>query len=325
MCHPDVIPRWLEGLQIITMSPHFARSITAVLLTGVIGACSTDKKPAADTTTVLPAAANQPAVTSVNTGWQDTISGPALVLPVTDNSAAVSIVLPMMNDSMLSRDSTVSGDSLLGTTVDLFDRSGPAGVAQLSSRGQSAPAEGCLAWPVLSLRDPITKAWQVGFKAGIAASIPLDSLEGAASADSVLITTELARLASALPASNDPAFQGLPFSVRKAYRTKQNILIGDIVRKINEEANPREEHLLLIAEPNPTDRAHYVTVFHSRAAGSEEAVRTSDVLAAIQFVRNKRTALVVSFGYENGNRAVLIERMSNNNWKVTWRSAYTGC
>ena len=325
MCHPGVIPRWLEGLQITTMSPHFARSITALLLIGVIEACTRDKKPSADTTAVSPTPANLPAVPFVNTGWQDSISGPALILPVTDNSAAVSIVLPMMNDSILSHDSTVSADSLRGTTIDLFDRSGPAGSAHLSSRAQSSPAEGCLAWPVLSLREPTAKPWQVGFKAGAALSIPLDSLETATSSDSVSITTELARLASALPASNDPAFQGLPFSVRKAYRAKQGILIGDIVRKINEEANPREEHLLLIAEPNPSDRAHYVTVFHSRAAGSEEAVRTSDILAVVQFVRNKRVALVVSFGYENGNRAALIERVSNRYWKVTWRSAYTGC
>ncbi len=325
MCHPDAIPRWLEGLQITTMSPHFARSITAVLLVGAIGACRTDKRPSADTTAVSSTPANLPAVPSVNTGWQDSISGPILVLPVADNSAAASIVLPMMNDSVLSHDSTVNADALRGTTIDLFDRSGPAGSAQLSARAQSSTAEGCLAWPVLSLREPTAKAWQAGFKTGAAVSIPLDSLETVTPADSVSITTELARLASALPASNDPAFQGLPFSVRKAYRTKQNTLVGDIVRKINEEANPREEHLLLIAEPNPSDRAHYVTVFHSRAAGSEEAVRTSEVLAAVQFVRNKRAALVVSFGYENGNRAALIERMSNNSWKVTWRSAYTGC
>jgi hypothetical protein len=307
------------------MSPHFARLMTAVFVVAVIEACSTDKSPAVDTTAVSPATVNQPTVPSINTGWQDSISGPALVLPVADNSAAVSIVLPMMNDSTLSRDSTVTADPLIGTKIDLFDRSGPAGSAQLSSRGQSSPAEGCLAWPVMALREPVAKVWQAGFKSGVAQSIPMDSLESSTPADSLFITTELARLASALPASNDPSFQGLPFSVKKAYRTKQGILIGDIVRKINEEANPREEHLLLIAEPNSSDRARYVTVFHSRAAGSEEAVRTSDVLAAVQFIRNKRAALVISFGYENGNRVALIERLPNGSWKVTWRSAYTGC
>lgn len=307
------------------MSPHFARFTTALSLVAITQACSTDKKPAADTTAAPPPAANEAAAPPINTGWRDSISGPVLVLPVADNSAAVSIVLPMMNDSTLFHDSTVTADALLGTKVDLFDRAGPANSAQLSSRAQSSPAEGCLAWPVLALREPVAKPWQVGFKAGVAVSIPMDSLESSTPSDSLFLTTELARLASALPAPNDASFQGLPFSVKKAYRTKQGILVGDIVRKINEEANPREEHLLLIAEPNPSDRAHYVTVFHSRAAGSEEAVRTSDVLAAVQFIRNKREAFVISFGYENGNRIALIERLSDGNWKVTWRSAYTGC
>ena len=281
-----------------------------------------------DTTAVSPATVSQPLNAPVNTGWRDSVAGPALVLPVADNSAAVSIVLPMMNDSTLSHASAVNADAFPGMSIDLFDRAGAAGTAQLSSQAQASPTEGCLAWPVLALRRPAVKSWQAGFKTGVAVPVPLDSLEGAAPADSLFITTELARLASALPASNDPAFQGLPFSVRKAYRSKQGsipMLIGDIVRKINEEANPREEHLLIIAEPGASDRSHYDAVFHSRAAGSEEAVRTSDVLAAVQFIRSKRVALVVSFGYENGNRAALIERLPNGSWKVTWRSAYTGC
>lgn len=310
------------------MSPQFARLIATVSLITVVGACTTDKKPPVDTTAVSHTAVNQPLNAPVNTGWRDSVAGPALILPVADNSAAVSIVLPMMNDSTLSHASAVSADAFLGMSIDLFDRSGAAGAAQLSSQAQASPTEGCLAWPVLALRHPAVKAWQAGFKTGVAAPVPLDSLEGAAPADSLFITTELARLASALPASNDPAFQGLPFSVRKAYRSKQGsipILIGDIVRKINEEANPREEHLLIIAEPGAADRSHYDAVFHSRAAGSEEAVRTTDVLAAVQFIRSKRVALVVSFGYENGNRAALIERLPNDSWKVTWRSAYTGC
>jgi hypothetical protein len=234
----------------------------------------------------------------------------------------------MMNDSTLAHDSTGNADRLLGMSVDLFDRSGPAGSAQLSSRTASAAGEGCISWPALAFRQPSARSWSVGFKTGLASSIPLDSLESATSADSVFVTTELARLASALPASNDPAFQGLPFAVRKAYRSKSaptSILVGDIVRKINEEANPREEHLLIIAEPNGADRAHYVTAFHSRAAGAEELVRTSDVLAAVQFVRNRHVALVVSFEYESGSRVTLIERNMNGNWRITWRSAYTGC
>src|SRR6476659_9380890 len=46
-----VIPRWLEGLQITTMSPHRARFITLLALAGAT-ACTTDKKPSSDDTSV---------------------------------------------------------------------------------------------------------------------------------------------------------------------------------------------------------------------------------------------------------------------------------
>jgi len=308
------------------MSPHRAHFVIAFALLIAVAACSPDKKPASgDSAAVSPAAVNQSLPVAVNTGWQDSVSGPALILPVADNSAAVSAVLPMMNDSTLSLAAPVSADSFQGMSVDLFDRSGAQGSVVLGRGIPSAVAEGCIAWPVLALREASLKTWQAGFKSGIAAAIPLDSLEGFTSSDSSSITAELARLASALPASNDPVFRGLPFYVRKAYRSKAgstSIVVGDIVRKINEEANPREEHLLLIAEPGSD--GHYTTVFHSRTAGSEEAVRTSDVLAAVRFNANKRDALVVSFDYENGTRVTLIERTPSG-WKVTWRSAYTGC
>ncbi len=311
------------------MSPHRARFLSAISLVAVAAACTADKKAAdTDTSAALPRPASVPSPGFVNTGWEDSVAGPAVFLPVPDNSAAALVVLPMMNDSTLSRDSSVTADPFLGMSVELFDRMGLAGSLQLKSRAQLPVAEGCLSWPVVAFDQTSAKNWRIGFKKGVAAPIPLDSLEGATSADSALITTELARLASALPASNDPAFQGLPFSVRKAYRSRAGstpLLVGDIVRKINEEANPREEHLLLIAEPNPSDRAHYATVFHSRAAGSEEVVRTSDVLAVIHFPKNKRDALMVSFEYENGSRIALIARSVNGTWRVTWRSAYTGC
>ena len=160
----------------------------------------------------------------------------------------------------------------------------------------------------------------------MATPVPLDSLEGASSADSVLVTTELARLASALPESNDAVFRGLPFNVKKAYRTKGGpigLLIGDVVRKINEEANPREEHFLIVAERSSGADGRYTTVFHSRAAGSEEVVRTNEILAVVRFVNGGNTAVIVSFEYENGGRLAFIEQTSEKVWKTSWRSAYT--
>jgi hypothetical protein len=233
----------------------------------------------------------------------------------------------MLSDSMTTGANAFSADSLTGMSFDLFGRSGSAGPVILSARDKSSGGEGCIVWPTATLEGKPRGAWRFGIKRGLASAISLDSLEGLRSVDSVQVTTELARLASTLVVSSDPAFEGLPFSVRKAYRGiagPKAILIGDVVRKINEEANPREEHLLIIAERDQGGTAGYTPVFYSRAAGSEEIVRTSEVLGAIKFL-NGRPAIIVSFDYENGGRIALIERVNDTTWRITWRSAFGGC
>lgn len=294
----------------------------------VMTSCTSDSKPAASdsiksdsqSTAAVP-------IPAVNTGWNEIEAGPVLLVAGSDNAATASVVNPMLNDSLLAAVSQTASDSLSGLAVDLFDRSGFVSTGRLGARTQVSASEGCLAWPVMSLAESNQKQWQAGFRKGVVTALGLDSLEGFSSADSMAVTAELARLASALPAAGDSAFQGLPFSVRKAYRTNSSqppLLIGDIVRKINEEANPREEHLLLVAEKAPSG-SQYRTVFHTRATGSEEQVQTTEILAAGRLVHSGKTIIVVSFGYENGNRVALIERSGNSQWRITWRSAYTGC
>ena len=241
-----------------------------------------------------------------------------------ENGASVALVLPFLTDSALAHDSLqASIDSISGMRFDFFDRSGSSGSGRLVS--QPVPsAVGCTAWPAMRV-EGAARSWRIGLRSGTVTPLPLDSLEKMVPADSLRITTELARLASALPASNDPAFQGLPFAVRKAYRSvTDSTLIGDIVRKINEEANPREEHLLLIAEPSRSGDRSYAVGFSTRSAGSEDVVRTTDVLALVRFVDGGNPALFVSFEYADGARIALIEKL-NGRWRLSWRSAYAGC
>lgn len=311
------------------MSPRSTKFFLACSLIAALSGCKSDKA-SSNSDSIAAIAVTSPAVVSApaNPGWDEAQAGPALFLPVSDNAAAAAVVNPMLTDSVVAGSSEAAADSLAGLSVELFDRTGLIGTARLSQRAPASVAEGCIAWPVMMLSESNQKQWQVGFRKGIVTPLPLDSLEGFSSADSMAATTELARLASALPATSDSAFQGLPFSVRKAYRANTSqpvLLIGDIVRKINEEANPREEHILLIAEKNNVSVSPYQTVFHSRAAGSEEQVRTTEILAAGRLVHGGETILVVSFGYENGSRVALIERSGDSQWRITWRSAYTGC
>ena len=294
----------------------------AVLL---IGCKDKKRSTAADTAapaTAVAASGNSP---SLNAGWDASEAGPIVMLA---DSAGIqaSVVLPSLTDSMVSLISGAQLDSAARGSVDLFDRSGAKGTVSIAARVPATATEGCTMWPTATLHG-VTTPWRVGFIKGVAQSLPLDSLEGVSAADSVMITTQLARLASIISADSDPVYQGLPFSVRKAYRfndASTSILVGSVVRKINEEANPREEHILLIAEKSAST-VNYVTAFHTRAAGAEDMVRTSEILALVRFTRSMHTAMVVSFEYEDGGRVALIERTEAGTWKMTWRSAYTGC
>ena len=317
----------LEGLQITCMVLHRARFLLVCLVTVLVIGCRGDTRPstadsAASTTT---ATVPNPAL-PVNTGWQEDEAGPALLLSDSESTSIASVVLPMLSDSTAST-TVFSADSLTGMSFDLFGRPGSAGPVILTARDKSSGGEGCIVWPTATLEGKPQRTWRFGFKRGLASAIPLDSLEGLQSADSASVTTELARLASTLAVSSDPAFEGLPFSVRKAYRGTAGakaMLIGDVVRKINEEANPREEHLLVIAERDQASSAGYTPVFHSRAAGSEEIVRTSEILGAVKFLSG-RPAIIVSFDYENGSRIALVERVTDAAWRIVWRSAFGGC
>jgi hypothetical protein len=304
-------------------------SVATILLPLFLGvSCRGERKPApSDSAVVVAPSAVLPVPPVVNPGWNETAAGPVMLLAAGDLTTRASIVLPSVTDSTLSTASAFELDSLSSLPVDLFDRSGSAGSAILDIDHEAPVTENCPSWPVGTLKS-VSRHWRVGFRSERVKALPLDSLEGATPADSLATTTELARLASALPATGDPVFRGLPFAVRKAYRTNigaTTVLIGDVARTINEEANPREEHLLLIAEAPSGASSGYVTAFHSRVTGSEEIVRTSEILAAVQFVQGRTPAILVSFDYEDGGRVVLIERVGGASWKIKWQSAYTGC
>lgn len=262
----------------------------------------------------------------VNPGWNQA-AGPLIVLPDLGRPSVASVVLPLLTDSMLADTRMLHIDSLLGLRMDLYSRGGKVGESTLIVGADRPGAENCLHWPKAQLRDQALQEWKVGFVKNHTAAISLDSLEGMNGSDSVHVTTELARLASKQPESSDPDFQGLPFAVRKAYRFSVgsiSVLVGNIVRKINLEANPRDENILLIAERMKTERI-YQKVYYKRVAGSEDIVQTSEVLAAVMLMDSGRPFLVLSLEDAEGGRAALLERAGSGVWKITWRSAYTGC
>jgi hypothetical protein len=292
-------------------------------------ACGSDMKPSsADSLKAIsvPVPGNPPL--TVNTGWDESVAGQFMILSAADDGITAALVMPNETDSSMAQKKMFQIDALANTPVDLFNAAGAAGSSSIAINSQQLPSEGCLVWPAARLITKPSNAWSIGFPAGHAKSIQIDSVEKLPESDSVSITTELVKQASALSMNGDPAFRGLPFIVRKAYRLSMadtTALLGSIVRKINEEANPREEHLLLVVERNGRADSPYTVAYQNRTAGAEADVRTNAILAAVRFVKTNTPAIVLSFEYDDGGQIALLERVASHTWKITWRSAYTGC
>ena len=301
------------------------RFLTVISFLAIVACGGDEKKGASDSAVAPMSTTSQPPTPGINAGWDKTKNGPVILLSAPGGFTMV--VLPELTDSSLSATPTFMLDSLSNMPVDLFSRSGLAASATLLVASQRSNTDGCLSWPVGTLSPSPSKPWSAGFRTGVAVPLKLDSLEGMTSGDSSFVTTEIARVASAVAEGTDPTFRGLPFAVRRAYRFQfgtTSVLIGDVVRKINEEADPRVEHLLLVAERAGDAGSKYVVAFESRVAGAEDVVRTSEVLAAVRFAQGRPT-IIATFEYEDGSRLVLLERTSQKEWKITWRSAYAGC
>ena len=290
--------------------------------------CRGERKSAAsDTAAILPSPSAETATPSVNTGWDTTEAGPVMLLSGSESMANAAVVLPGLTDSALAAIPTLVLEPLSNMPVDLFSPAGLTGIAALVVSSQKLNPEGCVSWPTATLSPPPGREWRFAFRKGIATALPLDSLEGMTPADSSQVTIEIARIASVVAEGNDPAFRGLPFVVRRAYRFSlgsTSVVVADVVRKISEEANPREEHLLLVAERSTTGNGKYVAAFESRVAGSEEVIRTNEILGVVRFMRGK-PAIIVTFEYEEGGKIALLERTGEKQWRITWRSAYAGC
>jgi hypothetical protein len=313
------------------MHSHRRKRTTTVILgfCFLSVACAGDtKSSSADSVKAIAVPATNSSSLSINTGWDETSAGQFMILSAADDGITAALVMPNETDSSLAQKKTFQIDTLANTPVDLFNAGGSAGSSRIAVNPQQLPAEGCLVWPGVRLVSKPSSEWTVGFPGGHARSIQIDSVEKLGQSDSVSITTELVKQASAISINEDPVFRGLPFIVRKAYRLSMGdttVLIGSIVRKINEEANPREEHLLLMVEKNGRPNSPYRVTYQNRTAGAEADVRTNAILAAVRFLRTNTPAIVISFEYDDGGQIALLERVANQTWKITWRSAYTGC
>jgi hypothetical protein len=248
------------------------------------------------------------------------------------------VVSPQDADSTRADSVRVDDSTLRGLTLELLSRSGAAGEARVVAVGGTEWTHSrgaCTEWPSARLRPvsggapPVNVNWTVAFAKGRVEPVPLDSIEALPRPDSARLAADVTRLASALPNDTARAFRGVPFSVRRAYRFAipgAAALAADVVRTLNLEASPLEQHTLLIAERDSGDTdGRYRTVYYERRAGAEEAVESTDVLAAVRFRAPPRLALVLVREGAETSAYALLERYAPGRWRVRWTSARTGC
>jgi hypothetical protein len=270
-----------------------------------------------------------PAVLSLgptsNTNW-NVNAGPVMLLSAGNSSDSVSIVLPEATDSTIELVQDVAPVS--GLVFELFNRGGKVDSTRVVPQKMAADTtRDCSAWPVGRTQFAHPN-WRVGFVRGNVRAIPLDSIGSLPSADSAMLAASLAQTAATLPVSSDPTFRRLPFRVQSAYTFRLDsveVVIADIVRTLNEEANPRIEHLLLIGERPAGTKGKYAVGYFSRIAGPEETMQATEVLATVRIGVSKSPAIVVGVDSEEGVQLGLIERTGPGQWRPTWKSAYTTC
>jgi hypothetical protein len=267
-----------------------------------------------------------PGAPALNAGW-DPGAGAVMITPFENSLDTVAVIIPEATDSTVSIVETQNAP-VAGLGFDLFARVGRvhSGVRSFPLPPADTAKAECNGWPLARL---VTKSsdWTVGFVSGRAAAVPIDSIEAMRSADSASLAAALTRAAATLPGISDPTFRGLPFRVRTAYTFRVDsvdVVGADVVRSVNEEANPRIEHLLIVGERPAGTALGFTVRYSNRTAGSEESTQASELLAVLTFGESRRPAIVLGIEYGDRKRTGLLERIDGE-WRASWQSAYTDC
>jgi hypothetical protein len=250
-----------------------------------------------------------------------------MLISLGGNSDSAAVILPEVTDSTIA---SVQANSapVAGLVFDLFGRGGKIdGSTTVIPIQPPDVKQECDAWPPVKVRAA-RSGWRIGFAGAHVQAIKLDSIEAMPSTDSAALAVSLAETAATLVNASDPAFRGLPFRVRSAYTFRLDsvdVVIADVIRSVNEEANPRIEHLLMIGEKRAGSVGKYNTGYYSRTAGAEETTQATEVLAAVRIGSSRKPAVVVNIEYDDGRVMGLIERVAPGQWRSVWRSAFTDC
>jgi hypothetical protein len=217
--------------------------------------------------------------------------------------------------------------------IDLFGSGKKVGTARITSMSASTRTDSCRTWPsarleIVSGDTASAQSWNVAFESDHASEPVIDSIEGLPTADSAKLAADIARIASALPGDTSALFRGLPFVVNKAWRARltsgQTLLTAVVVRNVNQEANPRQERIFLIAERDSAATARFTPRYTERKAGLEETLETTDPIAIVLFGIDRHPVVIIARDAGDGLSYALVERVAGH-WQRRWASTYAGC
>lgn len=272
---------------------------------------------------------------SMNAGWN--ADAGTVLLVASDAAGVAEVIFPEVSDSTFGDSTLMDLAPVRGSRVTLYSRRGEAGSAMVVGEDTTARADSsddaCEDWPLVRLRNDGGSAsapWTVGLAAGKARPIALDSIERLSRTDSSRLAAEVTRLAAGLPDDTATAFHGLPYYVRTVRRFQPapgvQAFVADVSRRINQEADPREEQLLIVAERDSgSTSGPWHVGFAERASGHEGTVETHDVLAALAIGEARRPSLILARYVGDGVAYALLERTGAARWQIRWVSAASGC
>jgi len=271
-------------------------------------------------TTHVDSAATPP----ISNGWSHA-AGPVLLVAGTTPDEAI-VFFGAANGAAAAVDTGAVDQA----TATLFGRDSSRFTATLELPAGNDNAE-CRVWPLRNLHATAgAGSWSVGFLGKNVTAIPLDSVDKLPARDSMALAAEASRLASAVTANTSPSFQGLRFTAQDIRRFEAapgvHALAAQLIRRVNQEANPLEEQTLVIAERDSgVTTGRYQLAYAERSFGREEEVVSSELVAAVRLGANGPPSLVIARDGDVGLAYALIERTGPRQWVTRWTSSLAKC
>jgi hypothetical protein len=306
---------------------RYRRASTLLVAGALFAACKRDA-PAVRVDSAAPTVSTTPDSVSAaprTNGW-NAAAGPVLLVTGSSPDEAIVFLTSSGDDTTAGIDTGAVDQG----TVTLIGRDGARATGTLElPAGNDDPA--CRVWPLRNVRaSGKAGTWTVGFVSENVTAVPLDSVEGLSTRDSMALAAEASRLASAVTANTAPAFQGLRFTAHDIRRFEAapgvQAIVAQLSRRVNQEANPQEEQTLLIAERDSgVTNGPFQLAYAERAFGKEDEVSTSEVVAAVRIGSAAPPSLVVAHEGNDGLAYAFVERSGSRQWKVRWTSALAKC